>query len=693
MSSAPPRALGGDAAPHGASFALLERLRTPLWVFDIDAARVRWANAGALGIWEAESLGALSARDMRADMSPAVSHRLRQYQADFERNPGISFTEMWTLYPGGKPKPLRVVFSGFELEGGRMGMLCEGLVDHGAHPENLRSAEALLHTSVMITMYALDGRPLYRNPAARATAESVAATLEGHFTDAAGYARLRGQLDAFGEGRIVGRVRTTAGPRWHEITARRSHDAVTGDVAWLVSEVDVNELKNAEDRESYLANHDLLTGLPNRNFVSRGFRERVAELARAEESAALIFIDLDHFKNLNDSLGHAAGDELLVEVARRLRDMLPPGDLLARLGGDEFLVLAQSAEPREHVAVLAERILDVIAHAVRVGDSQVRVTTTLGVCFLPEDGADLDTLMRHADLAMYKAKSEGRNRVGYFTEALNVAVQARLTLENELRVALERNELVVYYQPRLDVATNAVAGAEALVRWQHPTRGLLLPGEFIAVAEDSGLIAPLGAWVLEAVAEASVAFRTRGVPVVLSVNLSPRQLADAGFIDVVRALVARTGCDPRRIELEITESTLLGRGEETEQVLEALCAMGFRISIDDFGTGYSNLAYLQRYPIHGLKIDRSFLHALDRTTPIAELILAMCKMLGVDTVAEGVETQAQLEWLRLHGCREYQGFLVSPAVPLQEFERSFVPRAASRPSFAVAGNGLPPAER
>lgn len=693
MSSERPRAADGENAVPAEPLALLGRLRTPLWVFDIDAARVHWANAGALGIWEAATLAELRARDMRADMSPAVSHRLRQYQADFQRNPGVSFTEMWTLYPGGKPKPLRVVFSGFELPDGRMGMLCEGLVDHGAHPENLRSAEALLHTSVMITMYALDGRPLYRNPAARATVTDPSATLDAHFADAAGYARLRGQLDAFGEGRIVGRVRTNDGPRWHEITARRSHDAVTGDVAWLVSEVDVNELKNAEDRESYLANHDLLTGLPNRNFVSRGFRDRVAQLARDEGSAALVFIDLDHFKNLNDSLGHAAGDELLVEVARRLRDILPPGDLLARLGGDEFLVLTESTDPRAHVAALAERALGELAQAVRVGDNQVRVTTTLGVCFFPQDGTDIDTLMRHADLAMYKAKSEGRNRVGYFTEALNVAVRARLTLENELRVALEQHELEVYYQPRLDVVTDAVLGAEALVRWHHPTRGLLLPGEFIPVAEDSGLVAPLGAFVLEAVARAAVAFRARSVPLVLSANLSPRQLADPGFIEVVRALVARTGCDPRGIELEITESTLLGRGEETEQVLAALCAMGFRISIDDFGTGYSNLAYLQRYPIHGLKIDRSFLHALDRTTPIAELILAMCKMLGVETVAEGVETEAQLDWLRAHGCREYQGFLVSPAVPLQEFERAFVPRTVARPALADAGNDVPPAGR
>ncbi len=693
MSSERPRAPDGENVIPADPLALLGRLRTPLWVFDIDAARVHWANAGALAIWEAATLDELRGRDMRADMSPAVSHRLRQYQADFQRNPGVSFTEMWTLYPGGKPKPLRVVFSGFELGGGRMGMLCEGLVDHGAHPENLRSAEALLHTSVMITMYALDGRPLYRNPAARATVVDPAATLEAHFTDAAGYARLRGQLDAFGEGRIVGRVRTNDGPRWHEITARRSHDAVTGDVAWLVSEVDVNELKNAEDRESYLANHDLLTGLPNRNFVSRGFRDRVAELVRDEGSAALVFIDLDHFKNLNDSLGHAAGDELLVEVARRLRDILPPGDLLARLGGDEFLVLTESADPRAHVAALADRALAEIAQAVRVGDSQVRVTTTLGVCFVPHDGTDIDTLMRHADLAMYKAKAEGRNRVGYFTEALNVAVQARLTLENELRLALERHELEVYYQPRLDVVTDAVLGAEALVRWHHPTRGLLLPGEFIAVAEDSGLVAPLGAFVLEAVARAEVAFRARAVPMVLSANLSPRQLTDPGFIEAVRAMVARTGCDPRGIELEITESTLLGRGEETEQVLAALCAMGFRISIDDFGTGYSNLAYLQRYPIHGLKIDRSFLHALDRTTPIAQLILAMCKMLGVETVAEGVETQAQLDWLRAHGCREYQGFLVSPAVPLRDFERDFVPRVGARSPATEPGNGLPPAAR
>jgi diguanylate cyclase len=310
------------------------------------------------------------------------------------------------------------------------------------------------------------------------------------------------------------------------------------------------------------------------------------------------------------------------------------------------------------------------------------VTPTIGCAFFPDDGKDLETLMRHADLAMYKAKADGRNRVGYFTEALNVAVKARLSLENELQNALECGELEVYYQPRLGVMDDEVLGAEALVRWNHPRRGVLLPGVFIAVAEDSGLISPLGAFVLEQVARAEVQFRAHKKAVSLSVNLSPRQFSDPAFIDSVKTIVERTGCDPTRLELEITESMLLSTGEDTVRILEALCAMGFRISIDDFGTGYSNLGYLQRYPIHGLKIDRSFMSGLDRATPIALLILAMCKMLGVQTVAEGVETQEQLEWLRHHGCHEYQGFLVSPAVRLEEFERRFLPNALAASGFS-----------
>jgi diguanylate cyclase len=679
--------------PEPNPLSLLERVRAPLWIFDIGLGRVFWANAAGLEIWASHSLAELCARDMRADMSKAVAHRLAQYQSEFERDEHCMFSELWTLYPGGEPRPLRVTFSGFRLEDGRMAMLCEAHADHQGSPENLRSAEALLHTSVMIVLYTHEGRALYLNPAARAAASERYPLFCERFVEPGAYERMKCELDSCGEGRSVALVRTARGERWHEITVRKSRDAVTGAVAWLASEMDVNDLKNAQHRENYLANHDLLTGLPNRNFVSRGFRDRIAELGRANTRGALIFIDLDRFKNLNDSLGHAAGDELLVEMARRLRGVLGESDLLARLGGDEFLVFTEApledsrvdamlpetkptlGNARSHTAWLAERILAEVGRPVPVGESQIRVTPTLGVAFFPDDGADIETLMRHADLAMYKAKGEGRNRVAYFTNALNLAVKARLTLESELQLALERGELEAFYQPRLDVATNAVRGAEALVRWNHPVRKLLYPGEFIGVAEETGLISALGACVLEAVARAEVRFRSQGKQVALSANLSPRQFSDPEFLATVETIVLRTGCDPRHIELEITESMLLGPGAETVRALEVLGAMGFRISIDDFGTGYSNLGYLQRYPIHGLKIDRSFMHGLERATPIAALILTMCKMLGVETVAEGVETQAQLDWLREHGCDEYQGFLVSPAVRIADFESDFLPRA------------------
>ncbi len=660
--------------PPNDLFTALGQVRQPLWVFDIDRSRVHWANPGALALWDATTLEELCSRDMAIDMSPAVAKRLLQYQSDFERTAGISFSEAWTIYPGGKARPLEVVFSGFRLPDGRMAMLCESLVASVADPDNLRSAEALTHTSVMITLYHLGGYALYRNPASRAAAPDSGLVYSERFVCEKVYEDLMGQLERTGEGRTVAHIRTNQGDRWHEVTARKCRDAVTGDVAWLVSEVDVDELKTSEARALYLTHHDVLTGLPNRNFVARRFQERLDEIRAGGEQAALVHMDLDNFKNVNDALGHAVGDELLVHVALRLRQVLRAEDLVARLGGDEFLILAASSEVLDHVAILADRLLRSVARVVEVGNTQVRVTPTMGVSVFPRDGSDIDTLMRHADMAMFRAKANGRNGVAFFTEDLDKTVRTRVSLENDLRVAVEERQFEVYYQPRVDSRTNLVCGAESLVRWNHPKRGMVMPGEFIAVCEENGLIGPLGAFVLEQAALQQAAWRDLGHDLQISVNLSSRQLADPRLLESVRLIVASSKCDPRKLELEVTESVLLGNDDRTMGVLEALRAMGFRIAIDDFGTGYSNLAYLERYPIDCLKIDRAFVSALDRASPIAELIVTMCQMLKLKTVAEGVETETQLSWLRDKGCFEYQGYLFSPAVQVAKFETFLKPR-------------------
>ena len=645
----------------------LTRLRTPAWVFDIDHRRVIWANPAALDVWRATSLADLCDRDMGADMSPAVAHRLTQYQQDFVRQ-NAQFLETWTLYPKGQPCTLNVVFSGFPLADGRMAMFCEALGDHHGDPETLRSLEALVHTSVMITLYNRAGRALYRNAAARDAVADADSGIRGSFVKLADYRSMLRTLVRHGQARQIALIQTARGERWHEVSARLCRDPVSGASACLVTEVDVTELKRTEARAHYLAHHDTLTGLANRHFVHQGFAQRLEEARQSGQQAALIFIDLDRFKHINDSLGHAAGDQLLVTMAQRLQAVTRASDMVARLGGDEFLVLAVAPDINHDVDALGQRILTTMGRPLMLGATEVRVSPSLGVCLFPDDGDALDDLMRHADMAMYRAKEQGRNRMAYFTADLQTRAQGRLAMEQELRDALALHQFELFYQPRLNVESNVIVGAEALIRWHHPRRGLVMPGEFIGLCEEAGLIHALGATVLEQAARQQVQWARRGYPLRVSVNLSPKQFGDPDLLRTIETIVRKTGCNPQLMELEITESVLLGHDEATINTLHALCDMGFRLAIDDFGTGYSNLAYLQLYPINCLKIDRSFVQALGTVTPIADLIITMCGMLQMDMVAEGVETEAQLAWLRDRHCHEYQGFLFSKAVPVSEFD-------------------------
>lgn len=647
---------------------LLDALHQPIWIFDIDHSRVHWANRAALVLWQAASLAELCRRDMGVDMSDTVSRRLRQYQQDFEGGE-VRFSEQWTLYPGGRPRTMWVDFSGVRLPDGRMAMLCEARPQEAMPPDSLRSVEALLQTEVMTTLYSRGGRALYRNPAARASVPEGSETLQGRLLDRADLRDLVRQLVTQGHGKIITQVRTTSGTRWHDLSARLCRDAATGRQALLVTEIDISGLKQAQAQAQYLADHDLLTGLPNRNHVIKAYPQALEDCRRAGQQAALIFLDLDHFKRVNDSLGHAVGDELLMHLARRLRVVLGPQDRVARLGGDEFLLLVPHADAAAVASERAQELVSLIARPVQISQTELRVTPSIGVSLFPQDGADIDTLMRHADQAMYSAKAAGRNGVAWFQPAMNAVAQSRLDLEVELRRALAHGDIQVHFQPRVDVVTGQVVGAEALARWIHPQRGPIPPDVFIPICEDCGLICELGALVLDTAARQQVRWAQQGRVLKISVNLSPRQFFYNALLQEVREILARTGCAPGAIELEITESVLLGHDERTVATLEALHALGLGIAIDDFGTGYSNLAYLHRYPVDTLKIDRSFIRSLDSLPALTEMIVTMCQVLKVNMVAEGVETAAQLAWLRSQGVHEYQGFLFSPAVPPEAFER------------------------
>src|SRR6267143_774013 len=424
---------------------------------------------------------------------------------------------------------------------------------------------------------------------------------------------------------------------------------------------------DSETRLAYLAQFDALTGLPNRALLSDRFSQMIVQARRHAKPLGVLFIDLDDFKLVNDSLGHAAGDDLLKETARRLQASVRSGDTVARISGDEFaVILADLARP-EDAAIVAQKIIDRFAPAMEVRGQEVFVTASLGIAAFPADGDDAETLLGAADAAMYRAKQAGRNQYQFFTADMNQRTRARAQLGSELRRALEREEFVLYYQPKFDLQSAAVCGAEALLRWKHPERGLVSPAEFIPVLEETGLIVPVGEWVIRRACEDLKSWIGAGLPALpVAVNLSARQFRQHDLDARIRALVTAAGIDPALIELEITESQLMHDPEQAIRVLLALREAGIRIAIDDFGTGYSSLAYLTRFPLAALKIDRSFVANVlsdQADATIVRTIIDMAQTLGFTVVAEGVETEAQAGFLRGLGCEQAQGYFFARPMP------------------------------
>jgi len=434
---------------------------------------------------------------------------------------------------------------------------------------------------------------------------------------------------------------------------------------------DITPRKQAEERIQYLATHDSLTGLPNRVMFAELLNHVLALSHRNQRKFAVLFIDLDRFKFINDSLGHEAGDALLREVAKRLKESLRASDIVARLGGDEFVMLLQDLHNSEQAGVIARKLLSAVIKPIELNGQECRVTASIGISVFPDDAVDESALMMHADLAMYHAKEEGKNNFQFYDGRLETLSLERLTLETRLRRAIERNELSLHYQAKLDLASNEIAGVEALLRWNSAELGAVSPAKFIPVAEETGLILAIGKWVLRTACAQSMQWQRAGLPPVrVSVNLSPRQLNDPELVAAVRNVLADTGLKPDLLELEVTESSVMHNVERALEVLCALKDMGVQLAIDDFGTGYSSLAQLKRFPIDTLKVDRSFIRELPADSEdkaIAEAIIAMGKTLSLTVVAEGVETREQQEFLRERACDQMQGFFFSKPVAAADF--------------------------
>lgn len=427
--------------------------------------------------------------------------------------------------------------------------------------------------------------------------------------------------------------------------------------------LDITERKRFEERLMYQANHDSLTGLPNRNLLYDRLNHALAYENRHRELLAVMLIDLDNFKVINDTLGHSSGDILLLEVANRLQHSVRQYDTVARLGGDEFVILLTDVEHIRSLAGISDKILTLFKQPFSIMDHEIFVTASIGIAIYPADGVTADILLKNADTAMYQAKELGRNGYQFFTEEMNIKVHERLTLETRLRKALERQEFFLLYQPRVDVASGRIAGMEALLRWQPESSEVILPAEFIPLLEETGLIVAVGEWVLREVCYQGKAWHDAGLPpLTISVNVSARQFHQKNLPEKVEEILRETGFPPQCLEIELTESIIIQDVEKTILKLDRLKEMGVRLSIDDFGTGYSSLSYLKRFPIDILKIDRSFVNGLT-TDPddatIVSTIIAMAHNLNLNVVAEGVETDKQLQFVDKHGCEEVQGFLFS----------------------------------
>jgi diguanylate cyclase (GGDEF)-like protein len=519
------------------------------------------------------------------------------------------------------------------------------------------------------------GQPLEANESARSPASAAAKSLARReaalarreaavLVDEQAILRRREAADQRDE---AARAKAALGAR----TAVRLREANERLVVATVSAQTMTEAaEQATAQISYMAEHDFLTGLPNRSLLTDRLAQSIALAKRRGKRVALMYLDLDHFKHINDSLGHAVGDQLLQSAAKRLQACVRDSDTVSRQGGDEFVVLLTEVEAVRDAALAAEKLIAAMAAPHLIGGHRLDVTLSIGISLYPDDGKNVETVLRNADTAMYHAKRSGRNNYQAFTPDMNAHALARRSVEEALHRALEQRGLVLHYQPKVKLETGAFTGAEALLRLQEADGSLVFPAQFVRIAEDCGLIVPIGRWVLREACRQAVAWLQSGLEMgQIAVNVSAVEFLSKDFLASVRAILNDTGLDPRHLELELTESGLMQDTEMMTAILHALKDLGVQIAVDDFGTGYSSLSYLRRFPIDTLKIDQSFVHDIDGDAggSIVSAVIAMGKGLKQRVVAEGIETREQLAFLQSHLCAEGQGFYFSRPVPAEEF--------------------------
>jgi diguanylate cyclase (GGDEF)-like protein len=481
-------------------------------------------------------------------------------------------------------------------------------------------------------------------------------------------------MDALAQGKIVTRVMELPDGRTISVV---NHPMLGG--GWVATHEDITERRRAEQQIAHMARHDALTDLPNRLLLSERLSEALTAAVHRNEMLAVLYLDLDHFKGVNDTLGHSIGDELLKAIADRLLNCVNETDTVARIGGDEFAIIQTNIESPSEAAMLARLICDTLKAPYDLNGHVVIADTSIGIAIAPNDGDEVDELLKNADMALYGAKADGRGTYRFFEAEMDARVKARRAMELALRRALEVGEFELHYQPLLDIERDCVTCCEALLRWHHPERGMIPPAEFIPVAEEIGLIVPLGEWVMR---QACLDASSWPKDVRVAVNLSPSQLINHSLLAVVINALAFSGLSANRLELEITEAVLMQNTEVTIASLHRLRELGVRISLDDFGTGYSSLSYLRSFPFDKIKIDRCFISELphaDGSLAIVRAIAGLASSLQINTTAEGVETQEQLEQVRLLGCTEIQGYVFSKPRPAAEIARFLTPdRATAR---------------